>query len=54
MVLCCDAYRLMPRFAEEHSISNAATSYKELVEDPEVDIVYIGTITPLHKEGLSS
>lgn len=38
------------QFAEEHGISKAAASYKELVEDPEVDIVYIGTITPLHKE----
>ena len=52
-VLCYDAW-LMPRFAEEHGISKASASYKELVEDPEVDIVYIGTITPLHKEGFSS
>lgn len=37
-------------FAREHGISKAAAGYADLVADPEVDIVYIGTITPLHKE----
>lgn len=37
-------------FAKEHGVAKAAASYAELVNDPNVDIVYIGTITPLHKE----
>ena len=36
-------------FAEEHGVTRSAASYEELVADPEVDIIYIGTITPLHK-----
>jgi len=37
-------------FARTHGVSRAMPTYGELVADPEVDIVYIGTITPLHKE----
>lgn len=37
-------------FAKKHGIASSATSYTELVADPNVDIIYIGTITPLHKE----
>ncbi|WP_058302339.1 Gfo/Idh/MocA family protein [Gorillibacterium timonense] len=39
-------------FAAEHSIPRAYGSYEELAQDPEVDIVYIGTIHPAHKENL--
>lgn len=38
------------RFALEHGISKAYGSYEELVNDPEVDAVYIGTPHPFHKE----
>jgi len=37
-------------FATQHGVSKVAASYGDLVNDPNVDIVYIGTITPLHKE----
>lgn len=39
-------------FAEEHFIPRAYGSYEELARDPEVDIVYIGTIHPAHKENM--
>eukprot|EP01043_Picozoa_sp_COSAG02_P041226 COSAG02_NODE_3401_length_6805_cov_70.980763_2_plen_210_part_00 len=37
-------------FAEEHGVRTALESYTELVQSDTVDIVYIGTITSLHKE----
>jgi len=37
-------------FAEKHGFQKSVKSYQDLVNDPEIDIVYIGTITPLHKE----
>ncbi len=37
-------------FADGHDIPNAYGSYAELVASPDVDVVYIGTITRLHKE----
>lgn len=37
-------------FAVRHNVKKACSTYGELMNDPEVDIVYIGTITPLHKE----
>ncbi|WP_438434213.1 Gfo/Idh/MocA family protein [Gorillibacterium sp. sgz500922] len=39
-------------FAEEHGIPRAYGSYAELAMDPEIDIVYIGTIHPAHKADL--
>lgn len=38
------------RFAREHEVPNAHASYEELVADPEVDIVYVGTPHPMHFE----
>lgn len=37
-------------FAEKHGVKSVSPSYQELVASPEVDIVYVGTITALHKE----
>jgi len=37
-------------FAADHEVERVHISYAELVADPKVDIVYVGTITPLHKE----
>lgn len=36
--------------ADQHDIPNRHASYAALVNDPEVDIVYINTIHPLHHE----
>lgn len=38
------------RFAQQHGIASAYGSYAELVADPAVEIVYVGTITRLHRE----
>jgi len=37
-------------FAAEHKVQKVFSNYAEMVADPDVDIVYVGTITPLHKE----
>lgn len=37
-------------FASRFSVSKAYGSYAELCRDPEVDLVYIATVTSLHKE----
>ena len=37
-------------FAEKHGVAAVSTTYEELVASDDVDIVYVGTITPLHKE----
>lgn len=37
-------------FAEEHEIPKSYGSYQDLIEDPEVDVVYIGTIADSHFE----
>eukprot|EP00927_Polykrikos_kofoidii_P021058 TRINITY_DN20075_c0_g1_i1.p1 TRINITY_DN20075_c0_g1~~TRINITY_DN20075_c0_g1_i1.p1 ORF type:complete len:749 (-),score=131.77 TRINITY_DN20075_c0_g1_i1:139-2259(-) len=37
-------------FAERHGVTKVHATYEELVKDPGVDIVYVGTITPLHKQ----
>ena len=37
-------------FADEWGIPNAYEGYDKVANDPDVDIVYCGTITPLHKE----
>jgi len=37
-------------FATAHGVSRSCKSYDELVKDPAIDIVYIGTVTPMHKE----
>ncbi|KAI9980165.1 hypothetical protein PInf_026600 [Phytophthora infestans] len=38
------------KFASEHGIANAYDSYEALCSDPEVDVVYIGTLHPWHSE----
>lgn len=38
------------RFAEEFSIPKAYGNYSDLVNDPQVDVVYIGTLHPSHAE----
>jgi len=38
------------QFAAQHGVQQVASNYEALVADPSVDIVYVGTITPLHKE----
>ena len=37
-------------FAARHGVERAYGSYAEMVASPDVDIVYVGTITELHKE----
>jgi len=39
-------------FAKEHSIPRAYSSYQALVDDPDVDVVYIGTPHVFHKENM--
>ncbi|ETM32870.1 hypothetical protein L914_19816 [Phytophthora nicotianae] len=38
------------KFAKEHGINQAYDSYEALVSDPDVDVVYIGTLHPSHYE----
>ena len=38
------------KFAEEHGILKAYGSYSALADDPEVDVVYIGTPHSFHLE----
>jgi predicted dehydrogenase len=40
------------RFASEFNISKAYGSYEEFLQNPEIEIVYVGTLHPLHKEGV--
>jgi predicted dehydrogenase len=37
-------------FARTHGVARAHASYDDLVNDKEVDVVYVGTITRLHKD----
>lgn len=37
-------------FAKKLSIKKSCGDYKKVFEDPNVDVVYIGTITPTHKD----
>jgi predicted dehydrogenase len=37
-------------FAEKYGIKKAYGSYEEMVDDPEVDLVYISTVLPCHAE----
>lgn len=39
-------------FADKFGIAKAYGSYEELAGDPEIDIVYIGTIHPAHKDNM--
>jgi dihydrodiol dehydrogenase / D-xylose 1-dehydrogenase (NADP) len=39
-------------FASEYNVPRAYGSLEELAKDPEVDIVYIGTLHPIHKESM--
>jgi len=39
-------------FAREFGAARAYDRYEEFVQDREVDIVYIGTLHPMHKEGM--
>lgn len=38
------------RFAKAHRVSRAHASYEALVSDPEVDIVYVATPHPMHRD----
>lgn len=38
------------KFAAEHGVPRAYGSMEELAADPEVEIVYVGTVHPVHKE----
>ncbi|WP_340006894.1 Gfo/Idh/MocA family oxidoreductase [Paenibacillus sp. FSL K6-0276] len=38
------------KFARDHGVPHAYATYEELVNDPNVDAVYIGTPHPFHKE----
>jgi dihydrodiol dehydrogenase / D-xylose 1-dehydrogenase (NADP) len=40
------------RFADHHGISRAYGSYDELVNDPDVDVIYVATPHPAHKENV--
>jgi dihydrodiol dehydrogenase / D-xylose 1-dehydrogenase (NADP) len=40
------------KFAEEHDVSRAYGSYEELVQDPDVDAIYVATPHPFHKENV--
>ncbi|XP_023850822.2 trans-1,2-dihydrobenzene-1,2-diol dehydrogenase-like [Salvelinus sp. IW2-2015] len=35
-------------FGKKHSIPQAYGSYEELARDPEIEVVYVGTINPYH------
>ena len=38
------------RFAEQYGFERAYGSYEGLLNDPDIEIVYVGTIHPMHKE----
>ncbi|MEH7883824.1 Gfo/Idh/MocA family oxidoreductase [Bacillus sp. JJ1609] len=40
------------KFAEEHGVSRAYGSYEELVQDSDVDAIYIATPHPFHKDNV--
>jgi predicted dehydrogenase len=40
------------KFADKYKAPKVYTSYEDFVADPEIDIVYIGTLHPMHKEGV--
>jgi dihydrodiol dehydrogenase / D-xylose 1-dehydrogenase (NADP) len=40
------------QFAEEFNVARAYGSFEQLAEDPEVDIIYVGTLHPVHKENV--
>lgn len=40
------------KFAREHGAPKAYGSLEQLAQDPDVDIVYIGTLHPVHKENM--
>lgn len=40
------------KFAEEHGVCRAYGSYEELVQDPDVDAIYVATPHPFHKENV--
>jgi len=40
------------KFAAEHDIPQVYGSYQELVDDPDVDVIYVATPHPFHKENV--
>jgi predicted dehydrogenase len=38
------------RFAEQHAVPRRHASYQALTSDPDVDVIYVATPNPLHKE----
>lgn len=39
-------------FAKEHNIPKAHGTYEAVVNDPEVDVIYVATLHPLHREAM--
>ena len=42
------------RFGEAHGVRNRHASYEDLVADPEVDVVYVATPHPFHRDNAIS
>lgn len=40
------------QFAEQHKIPRSYGDYDTFLQDPDVDIVYIGTLHPMHRDGV--
>ena len=38
------------RFAERHAVPHRHASYEALASDPDVDVIYVATPNPLHRE----
>jgi predicted dehydrogenase len=38
------------RFSEKHGVDRAHSSYESLVADPEIDVVYVATPHPMHRD----
>ena len=36
------------KFAEEHNVKKSYGSYEELLADPEIDVVYVGSVADQH------
>ena len=49
-IVACAARKLgkAQAFAKEFGITNAYSSYDEVCTNPNVDVIYIGTIHPMH------
>ena len=41
------------KFAKEFEIQKAYGSYQQLADDQDIDVIYVGTITPTHLENVT-